>query len=258
VQDVDAGLRRGLAALRAAVVEVMETSVVPGLAPAGAPDVRRPTAPGFLLTEATTTPPPERDGGDGGFAASSEADADVGRRLIALVELARGGDAEAFGQLYDHYQPSVYRFLYYRVGSVALAEDLTSETFVRALRSISTFRWQGKDFGAWLMTIARNLATDNAKSGRSRLEVVTEDMTLHDSSTEGPENAVLAAVTHEAVLRALRELPDEQQECLVLRFLQSRSISETAALLGRSEGAVKQLQLRAVRNLAKRLPEGLR
>ncbi|CAA9341187.1 MAG: RNA polymerase ECF-type sigma factor, partial [uncultured Nocardioidaceae bacterium] len=60
--------------------------------------------------------------------------------------------------LYDHYQPSIYRFLVYRVGSVALAEDLTSETFFRALRSLGSFRWQGKDFGAWLTTIARNLA----------------------------------------------------------------------------------------------------
>jgi RNA polymerase sigma-70 factor (ECF subfamily) len=75
---------------------------------------------------------------------------------------------------------------------------------------------------------------------------------------EGPEGAVLGALTHEALLAALRELPAEQQDCLVLRFLQSRSIAETAAVLGRSEGAVKQLQLRAVRNLAKRLPEGFR
>src|SRR4051812_16644820 len=76
--------------------------------------------------------------------------------------------------LYDHYQGSVYRFLYYRVGSVALAEDLTSETFFRALRSMSSFRWQGKDFGAWLMTIARNLTTDHYKSSKTRLETATE------------------------------------------------------------------------------------
>ena len=78
------------------------------------------------------------------------------------------------------------------MGSQALAEDLTSETFFRALRSMSTFRWQGKDFGAWLMTIARNLTTDHYKSGRTRLEMTTEDMSPHDSATEGPEAAVLA------------------------------------------------------------------
>ena len=262
MHQVDAGPRRGLDALRAAVVEVLGVRL-------------RPVAPGCaaplssaLLAESVLTPPGDGHGGgrgrrddrrgDSGSAASSDPDTGEGERLIALVELARGGDAEAFGMLYDHYQPMVYRFLYYRVGSVPLAEDLTSEAFVRALRSISSFRWQGKDFGAWLMTIARNLATDHAKAGRTRLEVATEDMTLHDSATDGPEDAVVAAVTHEAVLEALRGLPTEQQECLVLRFLQSRSIAETAAALGRSEGAVKQLQLRAVRNLAGRLPRGLR
>ncbi|MGZ4505005.1 MAG: sigma-70 family RNA polymerase sigma factor, partial [Nocardioidaceae bacterium] len=146
----------------------------------------------------------------------------------------------------------------YRTRSSTLAEDLTSETFFRALRSMTGFHWQGKDFGAWLMTIARNLTTDHFKSGRTRLEFATEDMTAHDSSTDGPESEVLASLTNEALLAALRELPAEQQECLIMRFLQGFSIAETAQVLGRSDGAVKQLQLRGVRNLAKLLPEGLR
>jgi RNA polymerase sigma-70 factor (ECF subfamily) len=255
VDDLDAELRRGIDALRAALVEALLPAVeVAGAMPLG------PVPAGMLLAESVLSPSPFPEGGAGDrrFAASSEADAAEGQRLIALVELARAGDAEAFGQLYDHYQPGVYRFLYYRVGSAALAEDLTSETFVRALRNMGSFRWQGKDFGAWLTTIARNLATDHAKSGRSRLEVATEDMSLHDTSVEGPEGAVLASITREVLLKALRQLPAEQQDCLVLRFLQSRSIAETAAVLGRSEGAVKQLQLRAVRNLAKKLPKGFR
>jgi RNA polymerase sigma-70 factor (ECF subfamily) len=159
--------------------------------------------------------------------------------------------------LYDHYHVGVYRFVYYRVGSVALAEDLTSETFFRALRAMSTFRWQGRDFGAWLTTIARNLTTDHFKAGRTRLEQVTEDMTPHDASIDGPETTVLASLTNQALLEALKQLPHEQQECLVMRFLQGLSIAETAKVLGRSDGAVKQLQLRAVRNLAKLLPDGL-
>ena len=80
------------------------------------------------------------------------------------------GHAEAFGQLYDHYVNGIFRFIYYRVGSQQLAEDLTSETFVRGLRAIQRFSWQGKDFGAWLTTIARNLATDHFKASRTRLE----------------------------------------------------------------------------------------
>jgi RNA polymerase sigma-70 factor, ECF subfamily len=123
---------------------------------------------------------------------------------------------------------------------------------------MGSFRWQGKDFGAWLMTIARNLTADHFKSGRTRLEYATEDMGAHDSATEGPEPAVLAALTNEALLGALKKLPSEQQDCLVMRFLQGLSIAETAKVLGRSDGAIKQLQLRGVRNLAKLLPEGLR
>lgn len=195
---------------------------------------------------------------DGELAASSEESEADRTRLIALVELARQGDTEAFGLLYDHYQGAVYRFLFYRTRSTTLAEDLTSETFFRALRSMQSFRWQGKDFGAWLMTIARNLATDHFKAGRTRLEMTTEDMGQHDDSTEGPELAVLAGITNEILLKALTQLPEEQRDCLVMRFLQGMSIAETAAVLGRSDGAVKQLQLRGVRNLAKLMPEGLR
>lgn len=220
--------------------------------------------PGMLAIEAATSGRAEAGvGGPDGYddaelAASSEEDEADRTRLIALVELARKGDADAFGLLYDHYQPSVYRFLFYRTRSGTLAEDLTSETFFRALRSMNNFRWQGKDFGAWLMTIARNLATDHFKAGRTRLELTTEDMGMHDDATEGPESTVLAGLTNELLLRALTELPPEQRDCLVMRFLQGMSIAETAAVLGRSDGAVKQLQLRGVRNLAKLMPEGIR
>jgi RNA polymerase sigma-70 factor, ECF subfamily len=120
------------------------------------------------------------------------------------------------------------------------------------------FRWQGKDFGAWLMTIARNLATDHFKAGRTRLELTTEDMGLHDDAADGPETEVLAGLTNEILLKAVAQLAPEQRDCVVMRFLQGMSIAETAAVLGRSEGAVKQLQLRGVRNLAKLMPDGLR
>lgn len=179
-------------------------------------------------------------------------------RLAALVDLARAGDCEAFGVLYDHYHPSVYRFIYYRVSNQATAEDLLSETFFRALRSMSSFQWQGKAFGAWLMTIARNLVVDHYKAGRTRLEMTTDDLSAHEEVQEGPEDEVLARLTNDILREALSALPAEQQECLVLRFLSGQSIAETALALGRTEGAIKQLQMRAVRNLAKLMPEGLR
>jgi RNA polymerase sigma-70 factor, ECF subfamily len=248
---------RGMDDLRVAVARAL------GLSPqlAGLPSSATP--PWMLMSEAGVGGPPSgsRPGGgydDSGRAASSEETASERSRVIALVELARGGDCEAFGQLYDHYQPSVYRFVYYRTRSQALAEDLTSETFLRALRNMAGFRWQGKDFGAWLMTIARNLCTDHFKAGRTRLELTTEDMGAHDDATEGPEQEVLAGLTNQVLLDAMRKLPDEQRDCLIMRFLQGLSIAETAEILGRSEGAVKQLQLRGVRNLAKLVPAGWR
>jgi RNA polymerase sigma-70 factor (ECF subfamily) len=249
---------RGFDDLRAAVLGVL------GLRP---PSMARPAGvPAWmLLSEARVEHGVggSADGQGGGYgdsdqAASSE-DSEADRsRLIALVELARGGDSEAFGQLYDHYQGPVYRFVYYRTRSRTLAEDITSETFLRALRNMSGFRWQGKDFGAWLMTIARNLCTDHFKAGKTRLEQTTDDMGRHDNATEGPENAVLAGLANEVLLDGLRQLSDEQRDCLIMRFLQGLSIAETAQILGRSEGAIKQLQLRGVRNLAKLVPAGWR
>src|SRR5687767_3907471 len=93
--------------------------------------------------------------------------------VIALVEAARDGSPDAFASLYDRYVDRVYRFVLYRVsGDSALAEDITSEVFLRALRKIKTFTWQGRDVGAWFLTIGRNLVLDHFKSGRFRLEMV--------------------------------------------------------------------------------------
>jgi RNA polymerase sigma-70 factor (ECF subfamily) len=181
----------------------------------------------------------------------SEPSSEEADRLRALVTLAVDGDAEAFGQLYDHYVTGIYRFIYYRVGSVSLAEDLTSDTFTRALRAITSYSWQGKDFGAWLSTIARNLVIDHYKSSRARLELVTDAVPDQPTMSAGPEQDALATLTNESLMAAVNALPDEQRDCVLMRFIQGLSIAETAAAMKRSEGAVKQLQLRAVRNLAK-------
>ena len=178
---------------------------------------------------------------------------------FGLVERAQAGDAEAFGLLYDRYVDQVYRYIAYRVASAAVAEDLTSETFLRALRRIGSFTWQGRDVGAWFTTIARNLVADHYKSGRYRLELTTDDVT--DSGTapvmEGPERAVLEGMTNKVLLEAVKKLNAEQQECIVLRFLQGLSVAETAQVMGKNEGAIKALQYRAIRTLGRLLPEGI-
>lgn len=184
--------------------------------------------------------------------------ADRAEVLKTLVLRARDGDAEAFGSLYDHYVELVYRYVYYRVGTHSLTEDLTSETFLRALRRVRDFHWQGKDFGAWLVTIARNLVADHFKSGRYRLEVCTAELVEPDRPQEGPERAVLDAMTNRTLLLAVRRLGSEQQECVVLRFLHGLSVAETALVMGKKPGAIKALQYRAVRSLARMLPDDLR
>lgn len=180
------------------------------------------------------------------------------RRMMDLVERAQAGEAEAFGCLYDQYADTVYRYIYYRVGGRATAEDLTSETFLRALRRIGTFTWQGRDFGAWLVTIARNLVADHFKSSRFRLEVTTGEMLDANEVERSPEDSVLESLSNAALLEAVRKLNPQQQECVTLRFLQGLSVAETARVMGKNEGAIKTLQYRAVRTLARLLPDDAR
>jgi RNA polymerase sigma-70 factor (ECF subfamily) len=179
---------------------------------------------------------------------------------LGLVQRAQQGDAEAFGELYDRYVDVVYRFISYRVGSRQLAEDLTSETFLRALRRISSFTWQGRDVGAWFVTIARNLVADHYKSSRYRLEVTTDDVSESGArldSAASPEGAVIESMTNKVLLEAVRQLNAEQQECIALRFLQGMSVAETAKVMGKNDGAIKALQYRAIRSLGRLLPEGV-
>ncbi len=175
---------------------------------------------------------------------------------LELVQRAQGGDAAAFGELYDRYVGEVHRYVAYRVASRALAEDLTSEAFTRALHRLETFQPQGRDVGAWLVTIARNLVADHYKSSRYRLELVTDDVTgsARPQLEDGPETLVLARLRTATLLDAVRRLRPEQQECIALRFLQGLSVTETGQVMGKNDAAVRQLQHRAVRSLGRLLP----
>jgi RNA polymerase sigma-70 factor (ECF subfamily) len=243
VIDAREALTEGLTALRTSLNELLsnpQLSVASPVAPAqGGPPQTRDEPSAF---------PSRPDPGD----AAAE--------VWALVERAQAGDAEAFGLIYDRYVDTVFRFIYFRVGNRPLAEDLTSDTFLRALKRIGSFTWQGRDLGAWLVTIARNLVADHFKSGRYRLEVTTGDVLDAEREDRGPEGSPEAAVvdhiTNVVLLTAVKQLNPEQQECIVLRFLQGFSVAETAQAMGKNEGAIKALQYRAVRALARHLPDG--
>ncbi len=186
---------------------------------------------------------------------------DVDKAAISwpLVQRAQAGDQAAVADLYRRYGDTVFRFVYFRVGNRPLAEDLASEAWLRALKRIDSFTWQGRDFGAWLVTIARNLIADHFKSGRFRLEVTTGDVLDADREDRGPEGspetAVLDYLTNVELLKAVRSLNTEQRECIVLRFLRGHSVAETAAQMGKKEGAIKALQYRATRSLARMFPD---
>lgn len=187
------------------------------------------------------------------------ADDDTAVESWALVERAQAGDMDAFGDLYRRYQDTIFRYVCFRVGNRQLAEDITSETFVRALKSLPRFVWQGRDFGAWLVTIARNLTVDTFKSGRHRLEITTGEVLNADRADEtangiDPAAAVIENITNQLLLDGLARLNPEQRTCLVLRFLQQLSVAETAAAMGREVGAIKALQYRAVRSLTRLTP----
>ncbi|NMO50232.1 sigma-70 family RNA polymerase sigma factor [Actinoplanes sp. TBRC 11911] len=218
-----------------------------------------PEADATVVVPAQSTTGPPREAEPPKYPARPDP-TDAAAEVWALVERAQAGEAEAFGLIYDRYVDTVFRFVYFRVGNRQLAEDLTSDTFLRALKRIGSFTWQGRDLGAWLVTIARNLVADHFKSGRYRLEVTTGDVLDADREDRGPEgspeSAVVDHITNVALLSAVKQLNPEQQECIVLRFLQGFSVAETAQTMGKNEGAIKALQYRAVRALARLLPEG--
>lgn len=179
----------------------------------------------------------------------------------ALIERVQAGDRDAFGQIYTRYKPFIHGFIRHRVWDVQLAEDLTQEVFLRALKNVGRFQWQGKDPRAWLTTIARNVCADHHSSSYQRLVTTAGSDTgwgaLPDDSREGDvEGLVIRALRdNSALLRAWSSLTGEQQEVLELRHLRELSIRDTAQRMCRTEGAIKSLTHRASRSLAAALAD---
>jgi RNA polymerase sigma-70 factor (ECF subfamily) len=168
-----------------------------------------------------------------------------------LVTAAQEGDRDAFGELYRRYRGPVFDFVASCVGA-GLAEDITSEVFCRALQAISSVTYQGRDIGAWLRTIARNLVRDHLKSACHRRVVVStsENEWLTDSwVSPGVEEDVVRRETVEEVRARIARLPRPYQKYITLRYLGGFSVRETARVLGHREGTVKSGTSRAIRDL---------
>ena len=161
-----------------------------------------------------------------------------------LVQRAKDGDKLAFAALYERYQPPVFSYVYYRVDDQSLAEDLTAEVFVRMVTKIHTYR-ATSPLLAWLYTIARNLITDQYRRV-SRLSPLNEWTAKphHDPAEEAHRRI------RESELRAaLKRLTEEQRQVVILKFIERRSNLHIAYLLGKTEGAIKSLQHRALEAL---------
>lgn len=177
---------------------------------------------------------------------------DGAQDVRTLVERAGDGDRQAFAALYDRYLDQVYGYIRRRVGRREVAEDLCSEVFLNALRSIGSFTWQGPDPGAWLIAIARNRLRDHYKSATVRREEIRDASTgpPRVDPRQTPESTAMGRDVALSLGRALELLSDDHREVLELRFLHELSVAETAEVMERTVGAVKALQYRALRALA--------
>ena len=175
------------------------------------------------------------------------------RRLIEAAQQ----DRAQFADVYERYFELVYGYIARRIRDRAMTEDLTSEVFRKALTNIDRFKFTGAPFGAWLLRIASNLMADRAKRNareehNSDSSVTAEQMT-GASAGESQQFQLEQAERHAWVIQMVDELPDDQRRVVRMRFAEEKSVNEIATALGRSEGAVKQLQFRAFQNLRARL-----
>ncbi len=163
-----------------------------------------------------------------------------------LVEAAKA-DPAAFGRLYDRHVGRIYNYVYHHVGNRADAEDLTAVVFQKAFEAIGRYRWQGVPFSDWLYRIAFNVVAGHFR--RRRAEVPLPEAELVPAEGPSPEEAAEAGEERVLITALLRRLPLSQQEALVLRYAQDLGISEIARVMGRSEGAIKQLIHRGLQTL---------
>ena len=167
-----------------------------------------------------------------------------------VVELAVRGEASAFGALYDHYQPKIFRYIVVQLRRREEAEDLTHQVFLHAWVNIRRYRNLGFPFSSWLYRIARNQIVDHFRTEKQHFAI--EDLNPGDEPHDaGVEPGVALKFDTERVQAALRSLKPQYRDVILMRFVEELSTKETAAAIGKSEGAVKLIQHRAFKELKK-------
>jgi RNA polymerase sigma-70 factor (ECF subfamily) len=176
-----------------------------------------------------------------------ERDAETRADDALLIQRATSGDADAFGRLYDMYVDRVYRHIYYRVGNVMDAEDLTQQVFFKAWQAIGRYKRTASPFVAWLMTISHNLVIDFYRTKKDKTYLEAE--VTADESAPSPERIAEAHFEQQQVRRAILQLPSDQQQVILLRFVEGFRNPEVASILGKSEGAIRVILHRALAKL---------
>ena len=166
-----------------------------------------------------------------------------------LIKNAIRGEAEAFGLLYDHYQPKIYRFVYFKVSHREEAEDLTHQVFLKSWENIADYELYEFPFSSWLYRIARNQTIDyyRTKKSNSSLESIAETKSLEDD--EIISELIDDSFNIKKIKEAIVLLSDDQQNVIILRFIEDLSPKETAEIMDKTEGAIKILQHRAIKKL---------
>lgn len=173
---------------------------------------------------------------------------ELDRELPRIIAQAQAGDVNAFGELYSRYAAQILRYLYVRTREQESAQDLTQEVFVRVIKGIGQFEYRGeKSFLGWLYTIAANVLIGQVRRKQPISTPLDDGLELIDP--HGQE-AVHALFERMALKQAIAQLTDDQQQVLTLKFFADMSNGEIAAILGRTEGAIKALQHRALNALA--------
>jgi RNA polymerase sigma-70 factor (ECF subfamily) len=174
--------------------------------------------------------------------------------LRRLVERAQKGDRAALEELYLRHFDRVYSYLHMSVGNRHDAEDLTNQTFMKMLESIDRFEWRKVPISAWLFRIAHNLAMDHFRANR-RWQPEEEPPEPKDSAERSAEDEALQSIGRRSMLEMIESLSPDQQQVLTLKFVFNFSNSEVATILGKTDGAVKSLQHRALASLQRQLAQ---
>jgi RNA polymerase sigma-70 factor (ECF subfamily) len=172
-----------------------------------------------------------------------------------LVAMAHE-DQAAFGELYERYVSKIYSYIYYRTGNHHDAEDLTARVFHRALVHIETYVERGVPFQAWLYRIAHNLVANWHRDRNRRKVVPLDEFIAAGLRSEAPDETTEAQEEKERLIQAIRRLPDERQQLLVLKFVERLSNQEIGVIMDRSEGAIKSLYHRTLLALRDELTVG--